>query len=368
MDLTLLDKASSVTPLIVQLYDNHQLYALARDKNPEARRELTQAIAEILEKNLGASENELIADILIALTRQAEMDLRQAIAERIGGMENVPLRLVLQLANDDIEIAAPVLRASPVLGDLDLVYIIKSRGPKYWQEIAARKSLTAYMINMLAETRDIGTALALAENEVITLTDNALSVLTELAQHSEALADPLLHRPEMKPDLAARLFHFVGEELKTFIKAHFDVEPSDVIKAVDEVIEEMVSGSPNSYMPTDSMLAAAEQQQSKGLLSIELMISCLRRGQIPSFVAQFKAYTGLSLRTVETVLTQNRGQGLAIACRAFDIPKPDFISIFLLTNPMRSSVRIVDLKDMGRAIEYFDRLKPGMARELIKQE
>lgn len=368
MDLTLLDKASSVTPMIVRLYDNHQLYELARDKKPEARRELTQAIAEILEKNIGASENELIADILIALTRQAEMDLRQAIAEKIAGMDNVPLRLVLQLANDDIEIAAPVLRASPVLGDLDLVYIIKARGQKYWQEIAARRSLTPYMINMLAETRDIGTALALAENDVITLTDSALSVLTELAQSSEALANPLLHRSEMKPVLAARLFHFVGEELKTFIRAHFKVEPTEVIKAVDEAVEEMAMASQNAMMPTQSMLAAAEQQQGKGLLTIELMISCLRRGQIPSFVAQLTAYTGLSLRTVETVLTQNRGQGLAIACRAFDIPKPDFISIFLLTNPMRSKVRIVDLKDLGRAIEYYDRLKPQIARDLIEQE
>lgn len=367
MDLTQLDKASSITPLIVRLYDNQQLYSLARDKKPEARRELTQAVAEILEKNVGESENELIADILIALTRQAEMDLRQAIAERIAGMDNVPLRLILQLANDEIEIAAPVLRASPVLGDLDLVYIIKSRGAKYWQEIAARKVLSAYMINMLAETRDMGTALALTENKTISLPDNALSILTELAETSDALANPLLHRPEMKPDLAAKLFHFVGEELKAFIKAHYKVEPTEVLKAVDDVVEEMAAAAQNSFMPTDSMLAAAAQQQEKKLLTIELMISCLRRGQIASFVAQFTAYTGLSVKTVETILTQNRGQGLAVACRAFDIPKPDFISIFLLTNPMRSKARIVDLKDMGRAIEYYDRLKQQLAREILKQ-
>lgn len=368
MDLSLLDKTSNVTPLIVRLYDNHQLYGLARDKKPEARRELTQAIADLLEKNVGVSENELIADILIALTRQAETDLRQAIAERLSAMENVPLRLVLQLANDDIEIAAPVLRHSPVLGDFDLVYIVKSKGPKYWQEIAARQSLTPYMVNLLAETRDIGTALALAENSVITLTVSALSILTDLAQNSEALADPLLHRAEMPADLAGRLFHFVGEELKGFITAHFDVEPTEILKAVDEVVEEFVSAPKNDFLPTEAMLEAAQKYKDKGLLSIEQMIGTLRRAQVQSFVAQFTVYTGLSLRTVETILTQNRGQGLAIASRAFGIPKPDFISIFLLTNPIRSKVRVVDLKDLGRAIEYFDRLKPQVARDLIKTE
>lgn len=368
MDINLLDKASSVTPLIVRLYDNHQLYSLARDKNPEARKELTEAIADLLEKNVGVSENELIADILIALTRQAEMDLRQAIAERLAIMENVPLRLVLQLANDDIEIAAPVLRHSPVLGDLDLVYIVKSKGPKYWQEIAGRHNLTPYMMNLLAETRDIGTALALAENTVVTLTANALSILTDLAQNSEALAEPLLHRPDMPKDLATRLFRFVGEELKVFIKAHFDVEPADIMQAVDEVIEEFSSAPKNDLMPTEGMLEAARQYKKKGQLTIEQMIGTLRRGQVQSFIAQFAVYTELSLPTVDTVLTQNRGQGLAIAARAFDIPKPDFVSIFLLTNPLRSKVRVVDLKDLGRAIEYFDRLQSKTARELMQSE
>lgn len=368
MDLTLLDKASSVTPLIVRLYDNHQLYGLARDKTPEARKELTQAIAEILEKNVGQAENELIADILIALTRQAEMDLRQAISERIAVMENVPLRLILQLANDEIEIAAPVLRSSPVLGDLDLVYIIKSKGPKYWQEIAGRRTLSPYMVNMLAETRDLGTALSLTGNAEITLTSSALSILTELAESSAELADPLLHRKEMTAALASRLFHFVGEELKTFIRSHYKVAPSEVMKAVDEVVAEFTEAPQKSWLPGEPMLEAARQYKAKGLLNVEQMISSLRRGQVPNFVALFTVYTGLPLKTVETLLTQNRGQGLAVACRAFGIPKPDFISIFLLTNPLRSTVRIVDLKDLGRAIEYFDRLKPEMAKNLIHME
>ncbi|MCK6418949.1 MAG: hypothetical protein L6Q57_08470, partial [Alphaproteobacteria bacterium] len=109
MDLGFLDKSSHVTPLLVKLYDSHKIYTLAHDKKPEARQELTKAVLELLDMDLNPREGELIADVLIALIRQAERDLRQALAERLCAMDNVPLRLVLHMANDEIDVARPVL-------------------------------------------------------------------------------------------------------------------------------------------------------------------------------------------------------------------------------------------------------------------
>ena len=128
MDLSFLDKSSDVTPLLVRLYDSHKLYGLAKDKKPLARAELMSIISDLLGMNLSPRESELIADVLIALMRQAEKDLRQALAERLSMLEKAPLRLILQISHDEIEIAAPVLRNSAVLGELDLIYIIKSKG------------------------------------------------------------------------------------------------------------------------------------------------------------------------------------------------------------------------------------------------
>src|SRR5262245_34641947 len=127
MDLSFLDKSSGVTPILVRLYDSHKLYGLAKDKKPMARAELTSAVSDLLDMDLSPRESELIADVLIALMRQAEKDLRLALAERLSVSDKAPLRLILQISNDDIDIAAPVLRNSNVLGDLDLIYIIKSK-------------------------------------------------------------------------------------------------------------------------------------------------------------------------------------------------------------------------------------------------
>lgn len=367
MDLSFLDKSSSVTPLLVRLYDSQKLYKLAKDKKPLARAELTTAVTDLLQMELSPRESELIADVLIELIRQAEQDLKEALSERLSVLDNVPLRLVLQIANDEIEVAAPVLKNSSVLGDLDLIYIIKSKTPEYWQAIAERKAMSDQVLNILADTRDFETAVTLAENENITLTEHALGILADIAQGSDKLAQPLLRRNEVTEELARSLYEFVGQALKQYITENYPVESAAANEAVDEIVLDFVEEKQaTEFTPSAQMLKAADRYKDKGLLTVKLMLGTLRRGQIAAFIAQFSGFTGLPSQTIEELLQQTSGQGLAVACRAFEIDKPDFVSIYLLTNRVRNDVSMVDVKDMNRAVQYYDRIKPGVARDIIK--
>lgn len=369
MDLSLLDKSADVTPLIVDLYDNHQLYALAKDKDPQARLALTDAITELLETKTSEREAELIADILISLTRQAEQELRQTIAERLCVMPNVPLRLILQLANDEIEIASPVLRHSTVLGDLDLIYIIKSKGADYWRAIAGRQNLSAQVVDMLAGTKDAGTGMVLLANENITLTENALTILSDMARERNDMAIPLLRREEVTRDIAAKLYRFVGEEIKAYIKAHYSVEidhhPADNV--AEDAIREMEAGLQGSYRPGAIASELARQHNERGTLTFEMMEQTLRRGQIASFVAQFSEYADIGADALITLITHSKGAGLAVACRAAELDKSEFTSLYLLTNAMRSKARLVDMRDLGQVLDYFDNMTAAKAREIINQ-
>ena len=368
MDLSFLDKSSNVTPLLVRLYDSHKLHGLARDEKPLARAELTSAVSELLEMDLSPRESELIADVLIGLMRQAELDLREALAERLAILDNVPLRLILQIANDEIEVAGTVLSQSPVLGDLDLIYIIKSKGPAYWQAIAKREEMSNQVMNLLSDTRDVDTAITLAENQNIVLSEHAVTVLSDMAQNSDALAMPLLRRDEVSENMARALFKYVGEEVKTFIRKEYGMSENSIVEAVDDVIVELVEASAavSEFAPTISMLKAADRYKEKGLLTMKLMLASLRRGQVQAFIAQFSRFTGLDPKTTLEIMAQPSGQGLAVACKAFEISKEDFVSIFLLTNRVRNHGRMVDLNDMTKANNYYNRIKPEVARGIIE--
>jgi len=369
MDMSVMDPSSKMTPLLVKMYDTQKLQSLAKDTNPEARAQLTDAVIELLDTELSAREDELITDVLMELVRQAESDLREALAERLSGMDNVPLRLILQLANDQISVANPILSKSIVLNDLDLIYIIKSNGAEHWQAIAKRPRMSDQIINILADTGEEGTMINLTENDRITLTDYALDVIATEACSNDRLAKPLLQREEVTLDIARRLYRSVGEALKDTIKDSFDVSLNDAVEeAIDDVVSEFVdvSSESNNFMPTKAMLSAAARYKEKNLLTMKMIMGSLRRGQIQSFVAQFSKLTEMPAETIIEMLTQKSGQGLAVSCKAFDIEKADFLSIFLLTNRLRNGQSMIELKEMNKATEYYDRVEKHIALGIVK--
>ena len=356
-------------PVAAQLGDIDKLYALARDKNPESRTELSYNIGSILEEELSPRESELVADVLIKLMRQAEKDLRHAIAEQISALDNVPLRLVLQLANDEIEIAKPVLTRSSVLSDMDLMYIIKSKSAEYWRAIAARERMGDDVIDTLADTGDIDTALILAENTNITLTDHALTALSDIAQTSEVLALPLLRRTEISSEVATRLYEYVGAEIKSFITRNYSIAPDDVSNIVDNTVQECANpGTAKDFMPDGYMITAAEKFKAKNMLNIRLMLNTLRRGHMRSFIAQLSVFTGLPVKTAGEIVQQPNGQGLAIVSRAYDIEKEDFLSLFMLSNKIWNHGVAVHISEIKVAAKYFDRATPEIARKILDGE
>ncbi len=370
--------SSEVAPLLVRLYDSHRLYTLLKDeKDPHAKWELTSAVIDLLAVPLSPHEQELLADVLIALLRQAESDLRAAVSERMSVMDDMPLRLALHFANDEIQIARPLLKKAALFSDLDLIYIVKSKGPEYWQAIASREQLSAQLIDVLADTRDSGTAVALSENERITLTHHAMTVLSEVAQDEEAVARPLLNRPELPEALARRLYACVGEELKNTIRQRYGEESAQVLEDTLEDIVIEFSDAPvatataekekdeSPYAPSMDMINAARQYAEKGRLTLDAVFKPLRRGQISSFVALFAQYTGMPVEKMQRVLMQSCGKGLAVVCRANSLQKNDFSQIYLLTHRMRSTSQLVEQKDLMMGLRYFDRLRPEVARRIL---
>ncbi|MCB9991633.1 MAG: DUF2336 domain-containing protein [Rhodospirillales bacterium] len=372
MDVNDFDRLPDMTPLLVRLYDSHKLYSLVKEDKPLARAELTRAVTDLFERDLKPKEQELLADVLIGLMRQAERDLRQALAEKLAGLPHVPLRLILHLANDDITVAAPVLRKSMVLSDLDLIYIIKSQGPDYWQAIAGRERMNNDVIDVLADTRDIGTAVVLSNNDRVTLTRHAMAILGEMARNNDAIAKPLLMRPEMPESLAKELYRYVGNELKAYISAFYNTgqELQQAVSAVDELILEFVEPTPRrlpEFMPTEQMVMLAQEQATYNMLNMDMMMDALQKGKIPVFIAQFAAYTGIPAQKVHDFLRQSCPKGMAIACRAFRVQKNDFSRIYLMTHRMRSRNKLVNHTDMLNLLQYFDKVRPEVAMRIVQR-
>ncbi len=365
MSLNLLTRVPEAQNLLINFYDKHKLYNMTGCHEEESRSELATIMSELIDLDLGSTEKEVITDALMGVISQAERNLRRAIAQKMSVSNSAPLRLILNLVSDDIDIATPVLRHSPVLNDTDLLYIVKAQSKEYWRVIAERTNLSPLLIDALADTRDILTAKTLVHNKNSTLTDHALRVFSVMAEDYEPLTKPLLERKEMTNDLVREIYSFVGYELKNYINANFDIDVSQTFDiAMEEVVNEAIQNAHSNFQVTQSMIEEAETLCRNDMLTVFEMINYLKRGQVSTFIACFTVFCGLPLPVAEKMLSQERGQGLAIACKGTGIQKSDFINIFLLTSRLREK-QMVQHSQLNHAIKYYETIEITMAEEIL---
>ena len=211
------------------------------------------------------------------------------------------------------------------------------------------------------------TAIHLAENKNINLTEKAVLSMTEMAKVSTKLARPFLVRDEITESLALKLYEYVAEDIKDYIRDNYDVKVSEVVEEqVDAIINDFRTSMRGEFIPTTDMTIMAEKLYKNGQLNAERMIDHLRRGQIGDFVAMFSVFFALPIHTVMEILQQPTGQALAVACKAKHVAKPDFVNIFLMTARARSG-RVITQDVLAKALKYYDKIKASDARDILNQ-
>lgn len=368
MDTTILLERPGVerdfSVALVDLFDSQRLCELARARTPESRVKLTDAIAAFFDVDLKTHETELAADILSSLLQQAETDLRRALSERLANNARVPLRIALALANDEIDVARPILNHSPVLNELDLFYIIQSKPLAHWEAIAARQDLTPALVNALAEKREVNIAKILLSNDNVTLQDRALKIFVSMAEQSNALHLPLVHRPELPAELASALYKIAGEKLQKDLRKRFpDAEFSGVVEKALQDAQKDIQSAVKSELPKAAPLA--ESYSARNTVAPPKLIEALRLGQFSYFLALFAEYTGLQACMIDMLMKQRGGKGLAIACKAKHMERSDFLTLFMLKSSLASRDRIVDHTEISQALATFDRVHAGVAQKML---
>ncbi|MGH6763074.1 MAG: hypothetical protein ACRECW_15990 [Phyllobacterium sp.] len=101
-----------------------------------------------------AQERQQFNDLAIPLLAYASLRARRQAAAILSESALAPKELLLALADDLIEVAAPVLLRSPLLTSTDLAAVIESRGLGHARVIARRPLLDGDLLERLARFED----------------------------------------------------------------------------------------------------------------------------------------------------------------------------------------------------------------------
>ena len=189
-----------------------------------------------------------MTDILHKLIHDVEMEVRRDLSERLADNSDAPHDLVVMLANDEIEVARPLLLKSGVLRDADLIEVIKERTQEHILQVARRDTLSEAVTDAIVSRGEDDVIETLINNADAVMSRRALQFLVERSKRVDRFQRPLILRGDLPPGLAHRMFWWVSAALRQHILTSFSVD--------DTMVEDFLRDSAESAIERTSFIAA----------------------------------------------------------------------------------------------------------------
>lgn len=259
---------------------------LLADPSPVTRAELAVKVAAGLNQpRLSETERQLAESIVRMMARDAAMRVRQALAENLKSAPNLPQDVALMLARDVEAVALPVLEASLVLTDGDLIELVRSGTPAKQTAIARRSEVPGAVADALADHGSEGAVAALVANRGAVLGDRALSKVVDRFGASPAVQEPLLSRPHLPVTVSERLVALVSDKLRDHLVAHHELPPaliSDLVLQSRERATATLFAHDGDEADIERLVG---QLHANGRLTPALLLRALCMGDIVFFEA-----------------------------------------------------------------------------------
>lgn len=164
------------------------------------REQLFRNMAQLFSYVSDRCDDEQVAqydEVLCQLAELVEVEARVHVAKLLAPLERAPGTVVVKLANDDIEVAKPLLEFSNVLSDDDLIDIVSSQSEAHRIAIAGRNNVPDRVGEAIVEHGERSSVVRLMRNASAELDKGTLEKLVERAARDVEIAADLRNRPEI---------------------------------------------------------------------------------------------------------------------------------------------------------------------------
>jgi uncharacterized protein (DUF2336 family) len=350
--------------------DIRYLIGLARDKSVESRKRLVAVVSDIFFSDqaiLTEYERALITDILHKLIYELAVPVREVLSAHLTRDETMPRAVLRALAEDEIEIAAPILLNNEALLDVELIEIVRHRALEHQLMLAMRRAPVAMAVDPALESGDGDLIKELLESGDSKLVDATMSYLLDQTRGVDSFQEPILRREDLSERLAKKMVLWVLAALRQHILDRFDIDLTaldDGIEAAADDMSERLSGE-RERRRGDRSAELATALVAAGKLGPARLIQAMRQGEVSLFIAMLAHLTGLRLPLVRRLLFEPGGEGLVVACRALGFDKAIAASIFLLCRRARPGDWAADPRELSRVLALFDRVQPPAAHAVL---
>jgi uncharacterized protein (DUF2336 family) len=358
------------------------LLDLAKSRSPADRERLLLGIVELCAAG-GEGEamaqpeiQALLNSIFLSLVVEAERDIRRRLADKLAHADWAPAALINVLALDEIEIARPIIAASPVLRDHDLIRLLAEATIEHQIEVARRPQLGAPVVAAILKQSEPAVLAALCGNATAELSEADLARLVEKARQVAALRSPLSRHPKLTGELALQLYVWVGQALRHALAERFRLEPEALVAALAASVADAHAGAAEGnglvVVAREDERVAMERRlidklHAAGQLRPGYLVRALREGRLSLFCTTLAMLGRFEAEHVRRVIDSDRPELLGLACAAVGIDRSVFPTILAMVRELNAGRHSGGAESARRAAGAFAPVTPQVAGAAFRQ-
>jgi len=279
---------------------------LRAEANADARLTLAQKLGRSYAQRLFKPRERAVADDIVrAIARDVEVEVRKALAQTISSSSDLPADVAVQLAHDVADVAEPILRESDLLDDAVLVEIVRSRTEEHRRAIAERQALSEPVSAAIIETAAAPTVSVLVANQGAQISEPSMGRAVDRFGEETSVTTPLAERETLPLAIAERLVTLVSSRLK----AQFAGRGAPAQRYADGLGAQAAENAAfilgGGEAETLDLLALVDQLQSAGKLQPSLVIRAGRAGQRELMQAAVSRLTGRKYAAVSEAFSND---------------------------------------------------------------
>lgn len=311
-----------------------KLLEIAKETSSERRRELLHEVTDLFfetGKKTSKIESELFGDLMAKVAFELNTEFRKEFAERFG--DNSPPRTVaVALANDEIEIAYPILKSATTLTDDDLIKIVTNKDTNYQIGVAERTIVSERVSEALVDHGNDEVLEVLIKNDGAIISNNTYEKVVVRAEKNHSLHAPLVNRKAVPADILDEMFGFVSAPMRAEITKKFQDIPEEEINAAMKRAANRVKIF-NGALPEDFETATAElvDMKVKGTINRAQLPTIWRDNKKTLFKLILADFGSVDYYTIERIIQNCDADSLAIICRANNFERALFVTICALS-------------------------------------
>jgi uncharacterized protein (DUF2336 family) len=171
--------------------------ALRGNPSAESRVQLAVKFGRQYDHLVDGETRSLADAVLHLLVKDLEVKVRQALSDALASSPKLPPDVVSRLAQDDIEVARPILERSPVLSDQELGEIVRTHAMQYALAVAGREHLSEVISDILAASGEAEVVARLVGNAGAQISLATLQRVAADYRDDTGVQDRLIRRPAL---------------------------------------------------------------------------------------------------------------------------------------------------------------------------